>query len=572
MSYQALYRVWRPQRFSDLIGQEHITQTLMNALQESKFSHAYLFSGPRGTGKTSAAKLFAKAVNCENGPQAEPCNECHACKSIQAGSSLDVVEIDAASNRGVDEIRDLRENVRYAPTDVRYKVYIIDEVHMLTTEAFNALLKTLEEPPSHVIFILATTEPHKLLPTILSRCQRFPFRRIQLEKMVSRLSYICEREEVDFEESALWAIARLADGGMRDALSMLDQAISFGAGVVKEETIHAMVGSVSPIAIWNLLRDVLETNTQSALEKVDSFIQDGLEPDKLIQDCTLLCRDILLSKTSASQERDYPFLEKEISYIQTLSVSRLTSVMEELLQASQQLKWTPYPRIFLEMLIIRLAQTDQELADWNTLQKKVTLLERQVEQLSTKGLPVQSSQVKQAETAPELKPPSVQSKPARSPASSVAITNKLQGFGTDGLPEIKRGWNQVLHKVKEEKITVHAWLVDGEPVAVRGAEVLVAFRSKIHRDTTEKAMNRQLIEHIMRQVYAKPYQLKTIMLTQWEESVDTKKAIPQNPILKEKKDTATSLQDDIVKKAKDLFGNEVVEVYDENQDLNGGNS
>lgn len=571
MSYQALYRVWRPQRFSDLIGQEHITQTLMNALQESKFSHAYLFSGPRGTGKTSAAKLFAKAVNCENGPQAEPCNECHACKSIQTGSSLDVVEIDAASNRGVDEIRDLRENVRYAPTDVRYKVYIIDEVHMLTTEAFNALLKTLEEPPGHVIFILATTEPHKLLPTILSRCQRFPFRRIQLEKMVERLSYICEREKVAFEEAALWAIARLADGGMRDALSMLDQSISFGAGVVKEETIHAMVGSISPLAIWNLLRDVFETNTQSALEKVDSFIQDGLEPDKLIQDCTLLCRDILLSKTGATQAKEYPFLEKEISYIQSLSVSRITTVMEELLQASQQLKWTSYPRIFLEMLIIRLAQTDQESANWDILRKKVTQLEQQIGQLSTTGIPVQPSQGMEMEITPPPKASAIPSKPTRSTAHSVTITNKLQGFETEGLSEIKRTWNQVLHKVKEEKITVHAWLVDGEPVAIRDTEVLVAFRSKIHRDTTEKPMNKQLIEHVMRQVYAKPYQLKTIMLPQWEESLSSKRAIPQNPILPEKKVTATSAQDDIVKKAKDLFGEEIVEVCNENQDLNGGN-
>ena len=227
VSYQALYRVWRPQNFIDVVGQEHVTKTLQNALLQDKISHAYLFSGPRGTGKTSAAKILAKAVNCERAPVAEPCNECSACLGITDGSISDVIEIDAASNNGVEEIRDIRDKVKYAPSSVKYKVYIIDEVHMLSIGAFNALLKTLEEPPKHVIFILATTEPHKIPLTIISRCQRFDFKRITAKAIVNRMKLIASETGVECDEEALQIIARAAEGGMRDALSLLDQAISF---------------------------------------------------------------------------------------------------------------------------------------------------------------------------------------------------------------------------------------------------------------------------------------------------------------------------------------------------------
>lgn len=225
MSYQALYRVWRPQLLEDVVGQSHITKTLKNALLQQKLAHAYLFSGPRGTGKTIAAKIVAKAINCKQAPVAEPCNECDACVGITTGSVVDVIEIDAASNNGVDEIRDIRDKVKFAPSEVAYKVYIIDEVHMLSTGAFNALLKTLEEPPAHVIFILATTEPHKIPLTILSRCQRFDFKPISNEALINRMKFILDSNQQPYEEEAIELIARAADGGARDALSLLDQAI-----------------------------------------------------------------------------------------------------------------------------------------------------------------------------------------------------------------------------------------------------------------------------------------------------------------------------------------------------------
>lgn len=294
MAYQALYRVFRPQAFQDIVGQSHVTKTLQNAIVQNKISHAYLFSGPRGTGKTSAAKVFAKAINCERSTDGEPCNECDTCKGITDGSNPDVLEIDAASNNGVEEIRDIREKVKYAPTNSKYKVYIIDEVHMLSTGAFNALLKTLEEPPKHVIFILATTEPHKLPLTIISRVQRFDFKRITTQDITAHMASILDSESIQYEDKALQIIGRAAEGGLRDALSLLDQVISFGSEAVGVEDALEITGSVAQNLLTDLVEAVMDKDPKQAISTLSSLLAEGKDPVRLVEDLLVFFRDILL--------------------------------------------------------------------------------------------------------------------------------------------------------------------------------------------------------------------------------------------------------------------------------------
>ena len=276
MAAQALYRRWRPQTFAEIIGQEHVTHTLLNALRAGRIAHAYLFSGPRGTGKTTTARVLAKAVNCLDPQEGEPCNQCAICRSLNEGRSLDLIEIDAASNRGIDEIRELRERIAFAPSECRYKVYVIDEVHMLTKEAFNALLKTLEEPPPHAIFVLATTEPHRIPPTVLSRCQRFDFRRVSLQHLKQKLELICAKEGIRAEPAALEAIARYALGSFRDAESLLDQLASFGDEMISLKRVQDMLGAVSTEIVGRLVDYLVEGDMTSGLALISPGVPSAI--------------------------------------------------------------------------------------------------------------------------------------------------------------------------------------------------------------------------------------------------------------------------------------------------------
>lgn len=361
MSYQALYRVWRSQRFADIVGQQAITQTLKNAIKQDQISHAYLFTGPRGTGKTSAAKIFAKAVNCPHQKDGEPCNECEICRSITQGTLDDVIEMDAASNNGVDEVRLIRDRANYAPTQAKYKVYIIDEVHMLSTGAFNALLKTLEEPKKNVIFILATTEVHKIPATIISRTQRFDFKRIGIPEISEHLAYILDQEQVAYDQEALQLIARCAEGGMRDALSILDQAIAYHPEHIDLQTAMSVTGSLSDEVMAQLLTYCEKQETAQALTAVKELLQAGKEAKRLLENLLVYCRDLLIAQKAsdylAQQATNYT--ESFHQLAKELAPETIFQWIEILSKAQNELRFVTNPTIYLEVAIVKLSEPTQ---------------------------------------------------------------------------------------------------------------------------------------------------------------------------------------------------------------------
>ena len=405
MAYVALYRAYRPQKFSEVVGQKHIVKTLQNAIKLNKVAHAYLFCGPRGTGKTTLAKIMAKALNCQAGMNPEPCCECDNCVGITKGQISDVIEMDAASNNGIDEIRDIRDKVKLMPAYGRYKVYIIDEVHMLSTPAFNALLKTLEEPPSYCVFILCTTDPQKIPMTILSRCQRFDFQGISPEDIKSNLVNVCKKENVNITNEALDLISEACEGGMRDALSLLDQSISYSSDdVVDIDDVSLVSGSVKKDAIIKLIGAAYENNQEEILRLTNEIISEGKEIEKITTDIISFLRDILMYKSNFGSKAIYN--NKEFQKLKEIPNEYLYSWLQELNNVQNNIKFTNQKRAYLELGLLKMS--DEKLNDYSELISKVSMLEGRISYLERNGVKVKAldpkPEIKRVDLEPDIKP------------------------------------------------------------------------------------------------------------------------------------------------------------------------
>lgn len=488
MAYQALYRVWRSQRFDDLVGQEAITKTLKNAIQQQKTSHAYLFTGPRGTGKTSAAKIFAKAINCPNSIDGEPCNECEMCRSITEGRQEDVIEIDAASNNGVEEIRFIRDRANYAPTAAKYKVYIIDEVHMLSTGAFNALLKTLEEPKEHVIFVLATTEPHKIPATIISRTQRFDFKRIDVQAIIGRMAYILEQSNQPYEEQALSVIARAAEGGMRDALSILDQAISFSNETITLEDALAVTGSLTTEMMDGFIGACLQQDVSGALEVLENILAEGKEARRLTEDLLLYCRDLLIYQQAPKLlENRAAYLTDTFKQLAEATVSeRLYNMIKILSETQNEIRFTNHANVYLEVATVKLAtpQTAPAVSASHPVNSTPAAVSQPADQAELTALKTQLQQLQnemqQLKANPTVEKEERKAAPKKTASSYRVPTERvyqvLSEATKDHLLNVKNVWEDLLMALP---VTQRAMLKASEPMAAGPGLLLIAFDYEI---------------------------------------------------------------------------------------------
>lgn len=549
MSYRALYREWRPRIFEDVIGQEHIVKTLKNQLLSGRIPHAYLFCGTRGTGKTSTAKILSKAVNCLNPQDGNPCNECEICREINSGNLIDVIEMDAASNRRVENARDLIDSVKHPPYKARYKVYIIDEVHMLTTEAFNTLLKTLEEPPEAVVFILATTDPQKLPVTIVSRCQRFDFKRIKTDNVSKLLRKIVNENSVLVEDKTLNAISRVSDGAMRDAISILDQAMSMSEGKIEYGDVIAMLGLASKDYIFSLVDGALDRDVENSIKIVDDVILGGKEVVQFIKDITEHLRNLLMVKVSKRPEEIIDTNEDTLNRLKEQSrrfrseeIMRAINIMVE---CESDAKLTSQPRILLEMAVIKLCRVEYDTSV-ETLVNRINLLEDRIKS----GIVVSTDDTGEKEISAGMQAQrqraGVQKQRADKGAVKESKEEEYERAAYSGEPisldEVRSSWQDILNLLKaNKKMTIYALLHPGDVVDVKGNEVVIGFEEKFgfsKNNLENPAENRKVAEEYFSKIINKPVRLSF-------------------KILKEENEIYSGIE-----YAKELLGEDIVEVIE----------
>jgi DNA polymerase III subunit gamma/tau len=517
MAYTVFALKWRPQDFESIVGQDHIVGTLKNAIAKDRLAHAYLFAGPRGVGKTSTARILAKALNCKEGPTLKPCQKCPSCLEINQGRSLDVIEIDGASNRGIDEIRALRENVKFSPTHGKYKVYIIDEVHQITSDGFNALLKTLEEPPEFVKFIFATTHPQKVIPTIISRCQRMDFRRITVIEIIAQLEKIIRQEKIAVDKEVLAAVARSSDGSLRDAESVLDQLVSFSKESISLKDAISVLGMVEQDVLFILTDKIIQKDPGAALKLFNEIIDDGKDPGVFLINLIEHFRNLMVAKVSQADSKlvDLPqeICDRLFKQSQAMSLEEIFTAFNILIATQEMTKRLDSQRIPLEISLVRLAH--------NRTQVDGLLSNKQIQ----KEQPIVSSAVKPeaANLILEKKesPQQAQAEPARDISAQIVAVS---------LEKVKEAWGSIVNNLSKIKMSVSTYLSEGEPTKVQGDLVTVAFPKScsLHKESLDRKENKAMVEKAASELCSAELRVNFVLTAEMQQNVD----VQSNPFIK----------------------------------------